>query len=262
MQKNGRKEVTFFKFDGVAVDGGFVFYANVFFPNIGGNWTKTPLKVSSYSDGVMEIAIDYTESIQRVAKLISGMFSKKNNFASLDSVILNYRNIRLQVGKTTGKKDIISMIMKAMSMPGYKNSDNDVTVDTQICRAFVPLRNSDKADMWYKFSTNSFYFNEMFTWGKTLGFSNFNKRNDIFITSLKDGIVTVDSGSDFLVSKFVAKLRNFFVPYSNFYGVKALEVEINQFSIRVDEQNVDRILYLYQRSCGMSRALYEKELQY
>lgn len=261
MKKNGRKEVTFVNFDGVAVDGGFVFKASVFSPSIGGNWTETPLKVSSYSDGVMEIAIDYTESIQRVAELIFGMFSKKSNFANLDSVILNYRNIRLQVGKTTGKKDIISMMMKAMSMPGYRDGDNDVTVDTHTCRTHVPLRNSDKANMRYEIYTNSFLFDEIYKWGKSLWFRNPDTRSSMIITSLKDGIVTVDSVAGGLISDFVAELRKFFVPYSNFYGVKALEVEFNQFSIRVDEQNTDRILYLYKRSCDISSCLYKKELQ-
>jgi len=60
---------------------------------------------------------------------------------------------------------------------------------------------------------------------------------------------------------FVENLKSVFVPYSNFYGIKAIEVEFNQFSIRVDDQNVDRILYLYERSCDLSKGLCEKELQ-
>lgn len=261
MRRNGRKEVTMIRFEGVATDGGFVFEAAVFTPNIGGNWTETAFKTTAYADGVMEIAIDYTESISRVAELVSGLFSKKSNFANLDSVILNYRNIRLQVGKTTGRKNIICMLMKAMSMPDYKGGNNDVSVDTQTCQKRNPLRASDKPNMRYEIYANSFRFDEIFKWGKSLWFRNPFTRDSMIITSLKDGIVTVDCIAGGTISGFVAELRKFFVPYSNFYGVNAVEVEFNQFSIRVDEQNVERILYLYQRSCDMSSGLYDKELQ-
>ena len=83
----------------------------------------------------------------------------------------------------------------------------------------------------------------------------------MLITSLKDGIVTVECLAGGTISGFVAELKKFFIPYSNFYGVKAIEVEFNQFSIRVDDQNVDKILQLYQRSCDMSSGLLEKEMQ-
>lgn len=261
MRRNGRKEVTMIRFGGVAADGGFVFKAAVFSPNVGGNWTETAFKATAYADGVMKIAIDYAESISRVAELVSGMFSKKSNFANLNSVILNYRNIRLQVGKSTGRKDIICMLMKAMSIPNYKDGDNDVSVDIQTCQKRNPLRNSDRQNMRYEIYTNSFSFDEIFKWGKSLWFRNPVTRESIIISSIKDGIVTVYSAAGDLISDFVAELRKFFVPYSNFYGVKAVEVEFNQFSIRVDEQNCDRILYLYERSCGMSSGLWEKELQ-
>lgn len=124
-----------------------------------------------------------------------------------------------------------------------------------------PLRDSDKPNMRYEIYTNFFRFDEIFKWGKGLWFRNPDTRESIIISSIKDGIVTVESPAGGLISDFVAELRKFFVPYSNFYGVKALEVEFNQFSIRVDEQNTDRILYLYKRSCDMSSGLWEKEMQ-
>lgn len=261
MRRNGRKEVTMISFNGVAVDGGFVFKASVFLSSIGGNWTETAFKATAYADGVMEIAIDCTETIQRVAELVSGMFSRKSNFTNLDSVILNYRNIRLQIGKSTGRKDIICMLMKAMSASDYKDGDNEVSVDTQTCQKRNLLRDSDRPNMRYEIYTNFFHFDEIFKWGKSLWFRNPDTRESIIISSIKDGIVTVESSASDLISDFVAELKKFFVPYSNFYGVKALEVEFNQFSIRVDEQNTDRILYLYKRSCDMSSGLWEKEMQ-
>lgn len=261
MRRNGRKEVTMIRFEGVATDGGFVFKASVFLPNIGSNWTETAFKATAYADGVMEIAIDCTETIPRVAELVSGMFSRKSNFTNLDSVILNYRNIRLQIGRSTGRKDIICMLMKAMSASDYKDGDNEVSVDTQTCQKRNPLRDSDRPNMRYEIYTNFFRFDEIFKWGKSLWFRNPDTRESIIISSIKDGIVTVESSAGGLISDFVAELKKFFVPYSNFYGVKALEVEFNQFSIRVDEQNTDRILYLYKRSCDMSSGLWEKEMQ-
>ena len=261
MRRKGRKEVTMIRFEGVAADGGFVFKASVFLPNIGSNWTETSFKATAYADGVMEIAIDCTETIPRVAELVSGMFSIKSNFTNLESVILNYRNIRLQIGRSTGRKDIICMLMKAMSASDYKDSDNEVSVDIQICQKRNPLKYSDRPNMRYEIYTNSFRFDEIFKWGKSLCFRNPDTRESIIISSIKDGIVTVDCIAGGTISSFVAELRKFFIPYSNFYGIKAIEVEFNQFSIRVDDRNVDRILYLYERSCDMSSGLWEKEMQ-
>lgn len=259
MKRTGRKEVSIINFEGVATDGGFIFEAEVFLPNIGGNWTETAFKATAYEGGVMEIAIDCAESIQRVAELVSGMFSNKSNFANLNSVILNYRNICLQVGKANGRKDIISMVMKAMSMPGYKDKDNDVSVDTQICQEKNPLRDSDIIQI-EKYS-NFFRFDYICKWGKSLLYRMPYTRNSILISSWKDGIVTVDCIAGNSISEFTAELKKFFIPYSNFYGVKAVEVKFNQFSIIVDEQNAGKILALYQRSLGIGSGLRERELQ-
>ncbi len=259
MKRKGRKEVTWINFGGVAADGGFVFKAAVLKPNIGSYWTKTDVKATSYADGIMEIAIDYTESISRVAEIISGMFSSKSNFSNLDAVILDYRNICLQVRKSNGRKDIICMLMKAMSMPDYKKGNNDVSVNTETCQKCTPLKDSDKQrDMRYEIFTNSFRFNRIFEWGKGLYFRKTYTRDGIKISSIKDGIVTVECMVGSCIEHFVANLRKFFIPYSNLYGVKAVEVEFNQFAITMDEQNADRILQLFYRSCDMSDGLWEK----
>lgn len=261
MRRNGRKEVTVGRFKGVATDGGFVFAADVFLPNIGGNWETTEFKAIAYEDGVMEIAIDYAEGISRVAEVVSGMFSRKSNFSNLEAVILNYNNIRLQIGKNTGRKDIICMFMKAVSMPDCKVQD--VYVDTEVCKICVPLRESDEQCMRYEAYAYARYFrfDEIFKWGKSLWFRNPYTRESLIILSLKDGTVTVDPMAGDSISDFVGELMELFNPYSNFYGVKAVEVEFNQFSIRVDEQNAGRILRLYERSCDMSHGLWEREMQ-
>ena len=185
MRRNGRKEITMIRFEGVTLDGGFVFL-----PNIGGNWMETAFKATAYADGVMEIAIDCTETISRVTELVSGMFSTKSNFINLDSVILNYRNIRLQIGRSTGRKDIICMLMKAMSVSDYKDSDNEVFVDTQICQKRNPLRDSDKSNMRYEIYTNSFCFDEIYKWKKSLWFSNSYTRKGIIISSWNISLFT------------------------------------------------------------------------
>ncbi len=251
-----RKEVTMIKFEGVAADGGFVFYASIFIHKIGRKGTRkgtrTALKVISYVNGTMEIAIDGKESIQRVAEVISGMFSEASNVSNLDLVILNYCGIHLQVKKDTGRKNIICMIMKLMSMSDY-NGKNEVSVDIQTCRNCIPLRDSD--NLQYEMLANYFHFDEIFKWEKGLWFMN-SLGNSMIISSIKDGIVNIDC----IVDNILQEVKKFFIPYSNFYGVKAVDIEFAQFSIRVDEKNVDRILYLYQRSCDMDGSLYEKEL--
>ena len=260
-KRNGRKEVTRSSFKGVAVDGGFVFEACVFHSYLGTNRKETEFKVTSYSDGVMEIYIDYTENISRVAELISGMFSSESNFTNLDYAILNYHNIRLKIVRDTGRKNIICMLMKEMSKSEYKNGNNEVSVDTQICQKLNPLRNSDKSKMWNEAYTNSFRLVEIAGWSKDLWFVDSLTRESLIITSLKDGIITIDCMAGDTILDFVKILKSVFVPYSNLYGIKAIEVAFNEFSIKVDDHNVDSILYLYKRSCDLSQGLYEKELQ-
>ena len=62
MKKNGRKEVSMIMFEGVTVNGDFIFNASVFLPSIGDDWKQTAFKVIAYEDGVIEIAVDCAEA--------------------------------------------------------------------------------------------------------------------------------------------------------------------------------------------------------
>lgn len=240
MERNERKEITNMLFKGVAADGGFVFETSVLTPNTRSSRTKMVFKVTTYAGGVMEIAIDYTKSIPIVAELVAELFSKKSNFANLNSVIVNYRNIRLQIGKNIGIKDITCMLMEAMSKSDYK--DGNVSVDTQICQKRTNLKDSHSPNIWCTIYTNSFYFDEIVERSKSLCFRNTCTGNSMMITSLKDGIATVDCISGETISGFTEELRKFFVPYSNFYGVKAIMLKFEQFSMRANAKNLDKIL--------------------
>lgn len=253
-----QKGVSTINFEGVTVDGCFIFKEVFFLPK---TKKETIFKVISFSNGFMEIAIDHTESIQKVAELVSGMFSKKSIFSNLDSVIMNYRNIRLQLRKTNGKKDIINMLMKAMSAPGYKDRNNEISIDTKTCQSSTWLKDSKQSqEMSYNIFANSECFNEIFKCKKVLFFMKHSTSNIIHISSLKDGIITVDSIVGDRISDFITNLRELFVPHSNMYGIKAIELEFNQFAITMDEHNANRILELFYRSLAMSKMLYEKEL--
>jgi len=166
-----------------------------------------------------------------------------------------------KIVRDTGRKNIICMLMKEMSKSEYKNGNNEVSVDTQICQKLNPLRNSDKSKMWNEAYTNSFRLVEIAGWSKDLWFVDSLTRESLIITSLKDGIITIDCMAGDTILDFVKILKSVFVPYSNLYGIKAIEVAFNEFSIKVDDHNVDSILYLYKRSCDLSQGLYEKELQ-
>lgn len=251
MKKNNRNELTSFMFKGVTTDGGFVFDVDFIT-----EMKTTTFKLTSYINGVMEIAIDCTEKMPVVAKLISNMLARESCFANLDFVILNYRNIHLQIGKNVDRKTITRMMLAAISKEEYKEQDNNITVDTCICQKDVPLRNSDVlyiSDLMY---LNSFEFEEIYKEQtrnrKYLWFRNYSTRESIIISSIKDGIVTLERPGSGLIVDYVDVLRKAFVPYSNFFGIKALEVEFNDFSIRMDDRNSDRILYLYRISSSMS----------
>lgn len=260
MRRDGRKEITMGRFYGVSADGGLVFNASVFLFKKGWNRTEIAFKITSYATGIMEIAVDWREKISDIAGLVSGMFSEKGNFKNVDSVIVKYRNIRLCVNGNTGKKNIVCMLMKAISVADCKNGDNKISVDTQICQVRYPLRASDTTNMFLKTCTNYFRFDEILKYGKSMWFRNPITEEVIAISSIKDGIVTVESIASDLICDFATKIKKFFHPYSNFYGIKAVEIEINEFQISVDEQNMDRILYLYQRSGDMSSALFDRKL--
>ena len=266
MRKNGRKEITYIfsnGFKGVTSDGGLVFDAYVYLPNLKkeSNWVETEFKLMTYENGIMEIAIDSEKTISIVVSLVCGIFSKRSNLNEVDSVIFNYRNVRLQIWKNTGRKDIICVLMKAMSGPDYKNGDNEIHVNTDICQNHKPLRNSDIDDGESRWA-NCLYFSQLFRRNLLIFRDMYVINENICISAIKNGVVTIESPTyDFDVFEFITSLKKFFIPYSNSYGVKALEVEFDNFSIKVDEQNIDRILYLYNMKCYMSNALDEKKKQ-
>lgn len=243
MERNKRKEVAIINFEGVAKDGSLLFNSAVFSDSRAKKLKKIIFKVISYADGVMEIAIDYKESIKRVSELITGMFSEKSNSGNLDFIILNYRNVCLKFGRNTEKKEINCMIMKRISV--IDNND-DALVDTQVCNKYKLFRES-----------NFFWFDEVSKSG--LWFRNLNTKESITISSIENGIVTVEGTVGDSIVDIVAELRKMFVSYSNFYGVKAVEMKFNRFSMRVNEQNIDRILYLYNIGWNMFDDLYGKK---
>lgn len=257
--KKGRKELTMVDFRGVSADGGFVFRA-FSFPD-GSMWKSVLVKLTAYAKGIAEIAISCEETPQRVAQVVAGMFASQSHFANFDLVILNYRNVRLEISKSVGRKDIFSMLMKAMSTPEYRSNDNEVVVDMQVCRQVQPLKESDSWELYGFINLNSFHFDEVFKWCKGLCFRNLFTDEHIEISYIKEGIVTVEPRLGSSITKFVEDLQCFFVPYSNLYGVKAIEVEFNHFSMRVDEQNAGRVLEYFDRACAISSGLYEKERQ-
>ena len=259
MKKERNEVTTMIQFDGVAKDGGFVFYATVS-SLMKGLTTMMSFKVIAYEDGVMEIAMDYKETIPRVAELVAAMFSKKSSFRNLETIILNYRNINLKIGKNTGRKNVICMLQKAMSTPYYKKRNNEVSVDIQTCQKRIPLRKSDIHNIKKINNNNFFVFDVICGWRKSLWFINPYTKENIIIQSIKDGTITIEGITYNNIKEFVANLKKIFVPYSNFYGVKAVELNFNEFCIRVDEHNIDRILYLYKKSCDMSECLWRREV--
>lgn len=244
MSRNGRKQITTGELLGVASDGGLIF--EVAEINHLGNWKTTLLKVVSYEEGIMEIAIDCKLSVTKIGQLISGMFSEESNFGALNVIILNYNNISIKIEKTTNQKDIIYMIRQEMSKSNYKS---DVSVDTEICRKNQLLRNSDSVELEYEEYEDPIKFTLITSNEKNLLFRDYYTGRFIFISSIKDGIVTISSIRGCYFFDIIEELRQFFVPYCKFYGVKAVDFRINRFSIRVDETNIDRILYLYDMFC-------------
>lgn len=113
-------------------------------------------------------------------------------------------------------------------MSNYKSVKNDVIVDTQICRKDEPLRNSDKQNMRYESYTNCFCFEDISKWGG-LWFRNVDTRKRILISSIKEGVVVINGvvGYEDYVFNFLEHLSKFFLPYSNFYGVKAIELVLS-----------------------------------
>ena len=260
MKRKGRKEITIVGFKGVLKNGSFMFLGTVFSHHLDSIWRIVPFQVLSYQDGIMEIVIDSAESISKVAEFISGMFSKKSNLYGLDFVICHYRHIHLRISKHTGRKNIISMLIKALITSSYDASGAFYTIDAQICQIDYPLRNSD--DLRYEVHKNSFQFDELSCFQKDLWFIHYDSGNIIRIPSIQNGIISINFSAGNLIPDLLAQLKMFFTPYSNFYGVKAIEnVELNEFTICVDSQNVDNLFYLFNLGLDMKHNLWERELE-
>lgn len=264
MKREGRKELAVLHFHGVSKDGGFVFKA-YHFPS----GKVTYVKMTSYDDGKAEIAIDCSVEPAIVAEVAAGMFAKQSNVCQMDYIVIKYKNISLKVHKNIGRKDIYAMLMKAMSSTEYKATDNDVEVDTEVCcisyekgEEIIPYyydwqiqkKVEDLPD--YSELLTVFEFDDEFA--STLCFRDFWKDQNILIKSLRDGIVEADALVGDEISSFISSLAKFFTPYADMYGIRAVDVSFNEFSMRIDSRNVEKALDFYEISREISDWLYEK----
>ncbi len=264
-KKEERNEIQRMIFDGVTVEGEFVFTILFIYDmdlqNDNSNWLYEKLKVLSFSNGTMEIVVDGNTGSPKIARMISVLFGDRKS-DDLDFVILNYRNAKLKINKTTGRKDIISMLRKAKALE--KNSDNvdNTAVDFRICMKEDP--NSDNCaeeEFWVLHVEHNISFKDQNKSRKYLWFSREAVDEDFLITKIENGIVTLESTLGTTVEEFVKHLKEFFNPYSNFYGVKAIEAEFGNFAIKVDEYNFERVHELYNKSCDIHDALWNKECE-
>lgn len=266
-KKEERNEIPRMLFEGVTADGEFVFTIFIYDMDLqkdNSHWLYEKLKVLRFSNGTMEIAIDSNTGSPKIARMISVLFGdRKSN--DLDFVILNYRNAKLKISKTTGLKDIISMLRKAKALE--KKSDNGVlrTVDFQTCRQESKISgciNCTTDDDFLKLITkHKITFNDQDKSREYLWFSGETVIENYLITKIENGIVTLESTLGITINEFVKSLQEFFNPYSNFYGVKAVEVEVNNFSLRVDKCNSKKVYDLYKKSCDINDALWKKEYE-
>lgn len=256
MRNRGRKEVTIINFEGITKEAEFVFSA------VCANKKKSeksrltaikanevisfkinrlrfsegiPLKVVSYVDGVLEIEIDFKESVSTVALVAAGIFSKCSNFSRLDLLVVNYRDICLKVGSNTGRKDIISMLMKEMSIPEYQKGNHNVAVDT----AVQPVPEE----------ATRFDFVEIPSWHldpKVLRFKNTGTGKAVYIAEIKNGVITPDFSAGESVAMLIESMKKLFKPVSNMYGIKGIELQINHFEYRMDkDSDVGQIYHLF-----------------
>lgn len=246
--KRERKEVTKLVYLGNTSDGGFVFQTRTF-----GN--DTDVKLTSYEKGVACLAFDYSVSLHRVAEIVAGCFAKQSNF-KVDKIEIAYRNISVTVTKAEGRKNIICMLLKALKT---SKEVNDVAVDMQICEKLAPLKEEPiEAFEFFDSLTAGFEFEKVTSWSKDLWFRNY--RNEcLVISSLKDGIIKVEAIAGDHIKDFVKTISRCFIPYNNMYGIKGIEVSFNEFSMMVYEWNVNHIYEMYERCCGMTHELWEKE---
>lgn len=265
-KKEERNEIPRMLFEGVNVDGDFVFTIFIYDMDLqkdNSHWLYEKLKVLRFSNGTMEIAIDGNTGSPKIARMISVLFGDRKS-ENLDFVILNYRNTKLKISKTTGRKDIISMLRKAKALE--KNSDNVdfKPVDFHTCRQDGQISggiNCTSEDFWELITKNKITFNDQYKSKEYLWFSGENVNENYLITKIDKGIVTLESTLGITINEFAKSLQEFFNPYSNFYGVKAVEIEVNNFSMRVDRYNSKKVCALYKKSCDIYDALWKKEYE-
>ena len=173
-KKEERNEIPRIVFEGVTVDGDFVFTIFIYDMDLqkdNSHWLYEKLKVLRFSNGTMEIAIDGNTGSPKIARMISVLFGDRKS-ENLDFVILNYRNTKLKISKTTGRKDIISMLRKAKALE--KNSDNvdNTAVDFRICMKEDP--NSDNCaeeEFWVLHEEHNISFKDQYKSKEYLWFS-------------------------------------------------------------------------------------------
>lgn len=275
--RNKIRIVTVMEFEGIAMDGGFVFTAccsesqifslysvkmqkflaahnveelvpyagfNAYFLEVSG-MQSSKVKVISYADGTLEVEFDSAESIPKVAKLVAGMLSKYSNFAGLDAVILNYRGICLKIVKDTGRKNIIAMIKRAMATSKYQSSNHDGVVDFTLVG--VP-KDVEKVD-----------FVEIPDWNvtrKVLLFKSRETGKNLYLAEIKDGVITPDFTNGSKISELIQETKKVFKPVSNLYGIKGVELQMNHFEYRMKKgSDVGKIYALFQRAMWVDTAM-------
>lgn len=258
-----RREITFLFYEGVALDGNLVFSATcadrkqivmqetkistqmdeMLISQQASVKTMTiQMKVISYLDGVLEVLVAPETDIATVAATIAGTFSRESNFIGLDFLILNYRGISLKIGKTTGRKSIIAMIMKALSKKGSVQQEKvDFTLQT------LP---DDVEKFVFERIPNEWYYGGK----KFLRFKVGRKILDI--AEIKDGVITPEFSEGPKISDIIMGMKKLFLPVSNLYGIQAIELQMNHFEYRMDkDSDVGKIYALFKRAIWINMRL-------
>ena len=244
--RKGRKEVTRYLFKGISNDGGMVFRVRTALHIE----YATEVKLIEYQKGIACLAFDHSVHPHRVAEIVAGSFSKISNFKNVEKIEIAYRNIRLAVTRAEGKRNIISMLMKA-----FKTSSNvkEVPVDMKTCQIQKPIKKDEDWKIWSA-SRSDFYFDEATKFD--VCFAN-RKGEYLVISSLKDGIISVYPLGG-TVDGFCRTISRCFDSSNTFYGIKGVEMRVNQFSMLVNERNVNRIMDYYDRCWTMDCELWKQ----
>lgn len=248
--KKERKEVTKWSFKGVSADGSIVFRVRTALHIE----YAIEVKLIEYKKGTACIAFDHSVHPYRVAEIVAGSFSQISNLKNIAKIEIAYRNIRLAVTQSEGKRNIISMLMKAFTSADVK----EIPVDMKTCERSYLLK--DEVGEAWRFWTapiDTFYFEDISKFGRALWFRN-SKNECLVISSLKDGIINASPVGG-TVDEFCNTISKCFNPYNNFYGLKGVEIRFNQFSMLVNEQNVNSIRTLYDRCWSMDCELGKQE---